>query len=47
MTTTSVHHTGIIVKNLDWSIYFFHDIRGLDFVNEPSPWFEGDTLAAA
>jgi catechol 2,3-dioxygenase-like lactoylglutathione lyase family enzyme len=44
---TSVHHTGIIVKDLDRSIYFYHDILGLDFVNEPSPWFEGDTLADA
>ena len=47
MTMTSVHHTGIIVKDLDRSIYFYHDILGLDFVNEPSPWFEGDTLADA
>lgn len=47
MTMRSVHHTGIIVKNLDRSIYFYHDILGLGFVNEPSPWFEGDELAAA
>ncbi|MDP4633988.1 MAG: VOC family protein [Pontimonas sp.] len=47
MTMRSVHHTGIIVKDLDRSIYFYHDILGLDFVNEPSPWFEGDTLADA
>ena len=47
MTMTSVHHTGIIVKDLDRSIYFYHDILGLDFVNEPSPWCEGDTLADA
>jgi len=42
-----LHHTGIIVKNLDRSIYFYHDILGLQFSNEPSPWFEGDELASA
>lgn len=47
MTMRSVHHTGIIVKNLDRSIYFYHDILGLEFSNEPSPWFEGDELASA
>lgn len=47
MTLHSVHHTGIIVKNLDRSIYFYHDILGLEFSNEPSPWFEGDDLAQA
>lgn len=45
MTMRTVHHTGIIVKNLDRSIYFYHDILGLKFSNEPSPWFEGDELA--
>jgi catechol 2,3-dioxygenase-like lactoylglutathione lyase family enzyme len=47
MTMRSLHHTGIIVKDLDRSIYFYHDILGLGFVNEPSPWFEGDELASA
>jgi catechol 2,3-dioxygenase-like lactoylglutathione lyase family enzyme len=47
MTMSAVHHTGIIVKNLDRSIYFYHDILGLEFSNEPSPWFEGEELAAA
>jgi catechol 2,3-dioxygenase-like lactoylglutathione lyase family enzyme len=47
MTMRSIHHTGIIVKNLDRSIYFYHDILGLEFSNEPSPWFEGEELASA
>jgi catechol 2,3-dioxygenase-like lactoylglutathione lyase family enzyme len=47
MTMRTVHHTGIIVKDLDRSIYFYHDILGLEFSNEPSPWFEGDDLASA
>ena len=45
MTIVGVHHTGIIVKNLDRSIYFYHDILGLQFQNEPSPWFEGEEIA--
>lgn len=40
-----VHHTGIIVKNLDRSIYFYHDLLGLPIQTEPSPWFSGDQLA--
>jgi catechol 2,3-dioxygenase-like lactoylglutathione lyase family enzyme len=44
MSITGVHHTGIIVKNLDRSIYFWHDIVGLEFQNEPSPWFSGPEL---
>jgi catechol 2,3-dioxygenase-like lactoylglutathione lyase family enzyme len=44
---SGLHHTGIIVKNLDRSIYFYHDVLGLQFSNEPSPWFEGDDLATA
>jgi catechol 2,3-dioxygenase-like lactoylglutathione lyase family enzyme len=40
-----VHHTGIIVKNLDRSIYFYHDLLGLPIQSEPSPWFSGEELA--
>jgi catechol 2,3-dioxygenase-like lactoylglutathione lyase family enzyme len=40
-----VHHTGIIVKNLDRSIYFYHDLLGLAIQSEPSPWFSGPELA--
>jgi catechol 2,3-dioxygenase-like lactoylglutathione lyase family enzyme len=45
MSLSGVHHTGIIVKNLDKSIYFYHDLLGMEFQNEPSPWFVGDDLA--
>ena len=44
MSITGVHHTGIIVKNLGKSIYFYHDLLGLEFQNEPSPWFSGPEL---
>ena len=47
MTMKPVHHTGIIVKDLDRSIYFYHDVLGLEFSNEPSPWFDGEDLASA
>ena len=39
-----LHHVGITVKDLDASIRFYHDLLGLEFSNEPSPWFEGDEL---
>ncbi len=39
-----LHHVGITVRDLDASIRFYHDVLGLDFVNEPTPWFEGDEL---
>ena len=39
-----LHHVGITVKDLDASIRFYHDVLGLEFSNEPSPWFEGDEL---
>ncbi|MEA9984142.1 MULTISPECIES: VOC family protein [Subtercola] len=45
MSLIGSHHVGIIVKNLDRSIYFYHDLLGLEFDNEPSPWFDGDELA--
>jgi catechol 2,3-dioxygenase-like lactoylglutathione lyase family enzyme len=45
MAFTAVHHTGIIVKNLDRSIYFYHDVLGLSIQSEPSPWFSGPELA--
>lgn len=45
MAIRGVHHTGIIVKNLDRSIYFYHDLLGLQIQSEPSPWFSGPELA--
>jgi catechol 2,3-dioxygenase-like lactoylglutathione lyase family enzyme len=45
MALLGVHHTGIIVSNLDRSVYFYHDLLGLEFVSEPSPWFSGRELA--
>lgn len=45
MSIIGVHHAGIIVKDLDRSIYFYHDVLGLPFITEPSPWFSGEDLA--
>lgn len=41
----AIHHAGLIVSDLDRSIYFYHDILGLPFANEPTYWFEGPALA--
>ena len=38
-------HVGITVRNLDASIYFYHDLLGLEICTEPSSWFEGPELA--
>ena len=43
----SLHHVGITVRDLDASIRFYHDVLGLQFSNEPSPWFEGPGLGPA
>jgi catechol 2,3-dioxygenase-like lactoylglutathione lyase family enzyme len=42
-----LHHVGITVEDLDASIRFYHDVLGLQFSNEPSPWFEGEELGVA
>jgi len=34
-------HVGITVRNLDESIYFYHDVLGMTIVTEPGPWYEG------
>jgi len=44
MELEAIHHAGLIVSDLDRSIYFYHDILGLPFANEPTPWFEGPGL---
>jgi catechol 2,3-dioxygenase-like lactoylglutathione lyase family enzyme len=43
----ALHHVGITVKDLEASIRFYHDLLGLEFSNEPSPWFEGEELSTA
>ncbi|HEX3225758.1 MAG TPA: VOC family protein [Gaiellaceae bacterium] len=42
-----LHHVGITVKDLEASIRFYHDVLGLEFSNEPSPWFDGPELGPA
>lgn len=43
----ALHHVGITVKDLDASIRFYHDLLGLEFSNEPSPWFDNPELGPA
>jgi catechol 2,3-dioxygenase-like lactoylglutathione lyase family enzyme len=45
MELKAIHHVGLVVRDLDRSIYFYHDLLGLPFANEPTPWFEGPELA--
>jgi catechol 2,3-dioxygenase-like lactoylglutathione lyase family enzyme len=45
MTLRAIHHAGLVIRDLDRSIYFYHDLLGLPFANEPTPWFSGPQLA--
>jgi catechol 2,3-dioxygenase-like lactoylglutathione lyase family enzyme len=40
----ALHHTGIIVSDLDRAIDFYHDVLGLPFASEPSPVFDDPAL---
>ena len=42
-----LHHVGITVKDLDASLRLYHDVLGLQFSNEPSPWFDAPGLGPA
>ncbi|MBT8201318.1 MAG: VOC family protein [Acidimicrobiia bacterium] len=44
MDLKAIHHVGLVVRDLDRSIYFYHDLLGLPFANEPTEWFEGPAL---
>ena len=44
MELKAVHHVGLVVTDLDRSIYFSHDVLRLPFANEPTPWFDGSEL---
>src|SRR5206468_6029786 len=43
----ALHHVGVTVKDRDASIGFYRDVLGLEFSNEPSPWFDGPELGPA
>lgn len=45
MAITGIHHTGLIVRDLDRSIAFYNGVLGFPFQSEPSPWFSGEELA--
>ena len=42
-----LHHTGIIVSDLERSIDFYADVLGLEMLTEPSPVFDAPELGEA
>ena len=44
MNLSGIHHTGLVVSDLDRSIAFYHDVLGLPFACEPTDWFSGEAL---
>ena len=42
-----LHHVGITVADLETAIDFYHGVLGLEFVNEPSPFFDDPALGPA
>jgi catechol 2,3-dioxygenase-like lactoylglutathione lyase family enzyme len=42
-----LHHTGIVVSDLDRSIDFYADVLGLEMLTEPSPVFDAPELGEA
>jgi catechol 2,3-dioxygenase-like lactoylglutathione lyase family enzyme len=42
-----LHHTGIIVSDLERSIDFYLDVLGLELLSEPSPVFDAPELGPA
>lgn len=44
MSFRGLHHVGFTVSDLDRSIAFYHDVLGLELVQEPSPVFDDPSL---
>lgn len=42
-----VHHTGIVVSDLERSLAFYHGVLGLELASEPSPLFDDPGLGPA
>jgi catechol 2,3-dioxygenase-like lactoylglutathione lyase family enzyme len=44
MELQTIHHIGLVVRDLDRSLWFYHDTLGLPFASEPTGWFDGPEL---